>query len=49
MIFFSIGGIDDIPSIMGVGEEAKEVNFYNIIDNIIFKIDIFFFLIKIIY
>jgi hypothetical protein len=46
---FSTDGIDDILGIIGIREETEEVNSHNIINNIISKINIFFFLIKIIY
>jgi two-component SAPR family response regulator len=49
IIFFSINGINNTPDIIGVGKETKKINFYNVINNVIFKINIFLFLIKIIY
>jgi predicted Zn-dependent protease len=49
IIFFSINKINNIPNIINTKKETKEINFYNIINNIISKINIFFLLIKIIY
>jgi hypothetical protein len=43
IISFLINKIDNILGIIGAGEKTKEINFYNTINNIISKIDIFFF------
>jgi hypothetical protein len=43
IIFFLTDKINDTSGIIGAGEETKEINFYNIINNTIFKINIFFF------
>jgi hypothetical protein len=47
--FFSIGGVDDAPGIMDIGEETEKIDSYNTINNTISRINIFLFLIKIIY
>jgi hypothetical protein len=49
IISFSISGINNTLGIINTREKVKKIDFYNIINNTIFKIDIFFFLIKTIY
>jgi hypothetical protein len=43
IISFSINRVNDISNIIGTGEKTEEINFYNIINNTIFKTDIYFF------
>jgi 5'-3' exonuclease len=49
IISFLISGVDNISGIIGIGEKTEKIDSYNIINNIISRIDIFLFLIKIIY